>query len=201
MQLLENLEKIKRTKNGVFIFQLLINHMFFHVLTIFLYLLVTNIMSSDRCTMENIIEVCRRHLVDNILDSGNLIMKRFQNEMRQRFRIVPTIVDKFKEDICVMVNTNFTYIQVVEHWETFLDPLGYELSDETIARYLDLLSKSEDQANYRFGTNEEIIQSAHQESLEKLSHKKIEIIMKKFLIEASMTETKSWVVRQNMNKE
>ena len=32
MQLLENLEKIKRTKNGVFRFQSLINHIFFHVL-------------------------------------------------------------------------------------------------------------------------------------------------------------------------
>ena len=77
MQLLENLEKIKRTKNGVFRFQSLINHIFFHVLDIFPYLLVTKIMSSDMCTMEKIIDVCRRHPIDKILDSGNWIMKTF----------------------------------------------------------------------------------------------------------------------------
>ena len=82
MQLLENLEKIKRTKNGVFRFQSLINQIFFHVLKIFPYLSVIDIMSSDICTMEKIVQVCRRHIADKILDSGNLVMKTFQNEMR-----------------------------------------------------------------------------------------------------------------------
>lgn len=77
MQLLENLEKIKRTKNGVFTFQSLINHILFHVLKRFPYLSVIDIMSSEICTMEKIIDVCRRHLVDKILDSENLIMKTF----------------------------------------------------------------------------------------------------------------------------
>ena len=71
-------------------------------------------MSSDRCTMEKITEVCRRHPADKILDSGNLIMKTFQNEMKQRFRIAPAIVDRFKEDICILVDIDHTYIQVVE---------------------------------------------------------------------------------------
>ena len=77
MQLLENLEKIKRTKNGVFRFQSLINHIFFDVLKIFPYLSVTKIMSSERCTMEKITEVFRRHTTYKILDSGNLIMNFF----------------------------------------------------------------------------------------------------------------------------
>ena len=57
--------------------------------------------------------MCRRHPTDKILDTKNLIMKTFQNEMRQRFRIAPRIVDRFKEDIFVMFDTNFTYIKVV----------------------------------------------------------------------------------------
>ena len=77
MQLLENLEKIKRTKNGVFRFQSLINHILFHVLKRFPYLSVIDIISTDRCIMEKIIEVCRRHPTDKVLDSGNLIMKFF----------------------------------------------------------------------------------------------------------------------------
>lgn len=142
MQLLENLEKIKRTKSVVFRFQSLINHILFHVLQIFPYLSVTEIKSSDRCTMEKITDVCRRHPLDKILDSGNLIMKTFQNEMRLRFIIAPAIVDRFKDDICIMVDTNFTYIQAVEPREIFLDPLGYELSSDIVAGYIDLLLKS-----------------------------------------------------------
>ena len=136
MQLLENLEKIKRTKNGVFRFQSLINHIFFHVLNRFPYLSVIDIMSSDRCTMEKIIEVCRKKPIDKILDSGNLIMQTFQNEMKQRFRISPTIVDRFKEDICILVDTYYNYIQAVEPWETFLYPLSYELSDDVAIGYM-----------------------------------------------------------------
>ena len=102
--------------------------------------------------------------------------------MRHRFKIAPAIVDRFKEDICVMVDTDFTYIQVVEPRETFLDPLGYELSDETTIGYIDLLLKLEkDQSKYRFGFYDEITQSTHQASMEKESHKKIETIMKKSL--------------------
>ena len=91
-----------------------------------------------------------------------------------------------------MVDIDFTYIQVVEPWEKFLEPLGYELSDEVAVGYIDLLVRSEkDQADYIFGTYDEITQSAHQASLEKASHKKIEIIMKKALLEANMTESES----------
>ena len=82
--------------------------------------------------------------------------------MRQRFRIAHAIVERFKEDICVMVDTNFTYTQVVEPQETFFDPLGYELSNNIAVGYIDLLLKFEkDQAEYRFGTYDEITQSTH----------------------------------------
>ena len=114
-------------------------------------------MSGDRCTMEKITEVCRRHPTDKILDSGNLIMRTFQNEMRQRFKIAPIILDRFKEDIFIMVDIDYTYIQAMEPWETFLDPLGYELNDDTTVSYIDLLLKSKkDKEEYRFGTNDEI---------------------------------------------
>ena len=157
-------------------------------------------MSSERCTMENIIDVCRRHPTDKILDNKNLIMKTFQNVMKHRFKIAPIIVERFKNDICVMVDIDLTHIQAVEPQETFLDPLGYELSDDVAIGYIDLLLNSEkDQIEYRFGMYEEITQSTHQASLEKSSHKKIETIMKKSLIEASMIDSESKVVRQTMN--
>ena len=48
-----------------------------------------------------------------------------------------------------------------------------------------------DQASYRFGTYEEIMQSAYQASLQKASHKKIITIMKKALFEAGMSKEES----------
>ena len=54
VQLLENLEKIRRTKNGVFRFQSLINHIFFHILKRFPFLLITEIIKNERCTMDKI---------------------------------------------------------------------------------------------------------------------------------------------------
>lgn len=121
--------------------------------------------------------------------------------MRQRLRIAPIIVERFKEDICVMVDIDFIYIQVVEPRETFLDPLGYELSDEVVVGYIDLLLKSEKgQSEYRFGTYEEINQLAHQASLDKASHKKIETIVKKALTQAGMTKSESQAVKKTMKQ-
>ena len=52
-----------------------------------------------------------------------------------------------------MVDTDYTYIQVVEPQETFLDPFGYELNDDIVVGYIDLLLKSKkDKVEYRFGT-------------------------------------------------
>ena len=76
-------------------------------------------------------------------------MRTFQNEMKQRFRILPTIVDRFKEDICILVDTDYTYIQVVDPRETFLDSLSYEFSDDVIVGCIDLLLNSKkDKSEY-----------------------------------------------------
>lgn len=192
VQLLENLEKIKRTKNYVFRFQSLVNHLFFHILRRFLFLSVAEIMSSDRWTMEKVIDICRRHPEDKILDNGNLIMKTFQNKMKTRFKISPEIVDRFKNGICFMVDTDRKFIEAVEQRETFLDHLAYELIDNIAIGYIDLLPNSRiDQASYRIGTYEEITQSAYQASLEKASQKKVEIVMKKDFTKDGLTESES----------
>ena len=101
----------------------------------------------------------------------------------------------------VMVDTYFTYIQAVEPQEKFLDPLGFELSDDIAVGYIDfLLNSNIDKLEYRFGTYDEITQHAHQATLEKASHKKVESIMKKALSEAGMIESESEAVRQTMKQ-
>ena len=78
-----------------------------------------------------------------------------------------------------MVDIDYTYIQAVEPRETFLDPLGYELNDDIVVGYINLMLKLEkDKEEYRFGTYDEITLSAHQATLEKASHKKIESIIR-----------------------
>ena len=59
--------------------------------------------------------------------------------MKQRFKIALAIVDRFKEDIFILVDTNYTYIQAIEAQETFLGPFGYELNDDIVVGYIDVL--------------------------------------------------------------
>ena len=71
--------------------------------------------------------------------------------MKQRFRIVQLIVDRFKDDICFMVDIELTYVEAVQLRETFLEPLRYGLSDDVPIGYIDLLLNSRlDQASYTF---------------------------------------------------
>ena len=88
-----------------------------------------------------------------------------------------------------MVDIDLTYIKVEKPKEIFIEPLGYELSDDIAISYIALMLKSNiDQASYKFRTYEEITQSVYQASLEKASHKKIAFVMKKALFEAKMLE-------------
>ena len=121
--------------------------------------------------------------------------------MKRRFRIAPTIVDRFKEDICSLVDIDHTYIQVVEPQETFLDPLSYELNDDiAFGCIYFLLNLGRDKEEYRFGTYDEITQSIDQSTLEKASHKKVESIMKKALSKARMTQSESEAIRKIMEQ-
>ena len=110
-------------------------------------------------------------------------------------------MDRFKEDICILVDIDYVYIQAVEPQETFLDPLSYELSDDVAVGYINLLLNSEkDKVEYRLGTFHEITQHAHQATLEKASHKKFESIMKKALFEVGMTKSEFEAVRKTMKQ-
>ena len=47
---------------------------------------------------------------DNDIDR---IMKSFQVEMKQRYRIPPTLVEKYRDKLCFMVKIDFTCMEVV----------------------------------------------------------------------------------------
>ena len=41
------------------------------------------------------------------------MMKNFQLEMKQRYRIPPSMVEKNKDEICFMVEIDTTYMEVI----------------------------------------------------------------------------------------
>ena len=55
--------------------------------------------------------------------------------MKKRYRIPPTLVEKYKDELCFMVETNFTCMEVVVPRVKFIEPMGYEMSKDLIERY------------------------------------------------------------------
>ena len=75
---------------------------------------------------------------DNDNDS---IMKSFQAEMKQRYRIPPTLVDIYKDELCFMVEIDFTCMEVVVPLVKFIEPMAYEISEELIEGYAQIILK------------------------------------------------------------
>ena len=96
------------------IFKSFIVYMFFCLIKRFQFFLITNLLNNEKITIGNIIELYTRHPIDKIDNNAYLIMKVFKGKMKKRFRIPPSIVKKFKDDICFMVKIYFTYIEIVE---------------------------------------------------------------------------------------
>ena len=62
--------------------------------------------------------------------------------MKKSYRIPPSLVEKYKDDICFMVETNFTYMEVVIPRMKFIEPMGYEMSAELIEGYAQIILQS-----------------------------------------------------------
>ena len=68
-------------------------------------------------------------VTDNDIDK---MMKSFQVEMKQRYRIPPILIEKYKDELCFMVETDFTCMEVVVPRVKFIEPMGYEMSAKLI---------------------------------------------------------------------
>ena len=77
-----------------------------------------------------------RGKLENVRDNEiDRMMKGFQVEMKKRYRIPPSLVEKYKDDICFMVETNFTCMEAIIPRMKFIEPMGYEMSTELIEGY------------------------------------------------------------------
>ena len=67
------------------------------------------------------------------------MMKGFQTEMKKRYRIPPSLFEKYKEDIFFMVEIDFTCMEVVILRMKLIEPMGYEMSAELIEGYIQVI--------------------------------------------------------------
>ena len=67
---------------------------------------------------------------DNFDDQMSIYFDDFKSAMKRRMRIPVSLVEKHINDICFLVDIDYTYIQVVLPRIRWLRPLGYELDVE-----------------------------------------------------------------------
>ena len=103
--------------------------------------------------------------------------------MKLRFRIPPSLVEKYNDDIFFMVETDVTYMEAVEPRLKFIAPMGYEKIEQLIEEYEQIILEFErDMGCPRWGTYEEKVEEVHSEfhskEIKKKLEKKIDAILK-----------------------
>lgn len=95
--------------------------------------------------------------------------------MKKRFKIPPSLVEKYKDDICFMIEIDFTCMDVVEPRVKFVDPMGYEMSENLKGPYVKIILESDRDKEYpRWGTYEEKMKELYSELYSKENKKKVE---------------------------
>ena len=135
VQLLDNIAKLKKSKNVVFRFESLLTYLFFQETKKFLKMTSWD---SNEYTMK-IFTQCYGPDLKMLETDTNKMMKNFQMEMRQRCRTPPIMAEKYKDEICFMVETDTTCMEVVKPRVKFIEPMGYEMSEELIEGYAKII--------------------------------------------------------------
>ena len=95
-------------------------------------------------------------LGDNFESIRTSYFEEFKKSIKAIFRIPKSLVETHAKDICFLVDTNYTYAQVVVPRVRWLKDLPYEVKiDETSAAIIALFSKEVDKNAQNFGTYEE----------------------------------------------
>ena len=76
----------------------------------------------------------------------------FKKSMKQRMRILVSLVEQYYNDICFLVDIDYTYVQLATPRVRWLRPLGYEINvDEASAIITTLLVEEVDKNAKIFG--------------------------------------------------
>ena len=100
-------------------------------------------------------------------------MKENEKNMKQKLRIPISLVEQHVNDVCFLVDIDYTYIQAAIPRIRWLRPLGYEMNiDEASATITIFLVEEIDKSAYHFGT--------------------YDMVMSKFDMEFKKTSTIKW---------
>lgn len=149
-QLIDNIKAIKHDKTNIFRFGSLIIYMYLHIVgrVSDLYL------DKSIPTMPQISNKASKK--STLRDYMTLELKTFRVKMQMRYRIPESIVEKYKHTICFMVETDTTCMEAVEPRNKWIHPLGYEVEEQVLEAYVQvLLSSPKDPNEPRWGTYEE----------------------------------------------
>ena len=104
--------------------------------------------NGDKCSIILITYNYRRQLEERIVEDITRMIKSFYPEMKKRFRILASLAEKYKDEICFMVEIDVTCMEVVEPRVNFIDPMGYEMLEELIEGYAKIVLESEKDNEY-----------------------------------------------------
>lgn len=115
-------------------------------------------------------------------------MKSFQSEIQRRFKIPPSLVEKYKDDICFMVEIDVTCMEAMKPRVKFVEPICYEISEELIESYVKInLESDKDKECPRWGAFEEKMKEVHSELYSKDIKMKVDKKIEDILKESCMT--------------
>lgn len=82
---------------------------------------------------------------------------KFQEKRHNKYRIPPKLVEKYKDDICFEVDTDYCYVNVVELRTQSLPPMGYEIDFDITQQQIDsFLTSPRHATKLRYDTYEEV---------------------------------------------
>lgn len=92
------------------------------------------------------------------------------------------MVEKYKVDICFMVETDNTCMEALEPRVNFIKPMVYEMSEELIEGYVQIMLEIEkDTKCPRWGTYQEKMRKVHFDLHNKERKKKVEKVIDSIL--------------------
>lgn len=146
-KLSDNIEKLKKTKSTLFRLEGLLTHLFFKVIRKFPSML-DKIWDNNQCTMNLVTHYYHKHPKENITIDIARLIKSFEVAMKQRYIIPPTLVDKYSNDICFIVEIGVTFMEAIEPRVIFIDHMGYEMSEDLIEGYAKIIHESKKDVDY-----------------------------------------------------
>ena len=110
--MLDNIEKLKKTRSVVFKFESLRIHLFFLVMMQFPGMTNREWNNKNWCTMSLVTHHYRRQREEEIVEYTKKMIKYLQTVVKQRYKVLLLLVEKYK-DISFMVETYVTCMETL----------------------------------------------------------------------------------------